>query len=89
MKISRNVRSMISDEGAVLRDTDTGITFGLNPIGAEIWNMLQEGIPVEEIIDRIILEYDAPRLTIETHVKHFVQELKDHALVAQDNAEDK
>ena len=85
MKTSPNIRSMVGQEGAVLRNVKTGTTFGLNPVGAEMWKMLQQGIPVNEIVVRISVLYDAPEAKIESDLRAFIQKLQNSDLIILDD----
>ena len=85
MKISQSIRSVVSDEGAVLKDMKTGGTFSLNPVGARVWTMLQEDIPAEEIVDRISLDYQTPREIVESDLREFIKNLENHFLVLRSN----
>ncbi|MCC7353726.1 MAG: PqqD family protein [Anaerolineae bacterium] len=46
------------DGEIVILDLKNGIYYGLDAIGARIWNMLQEPQTVGAIRDAILLEYD-------------------------------
>lgn len=85
VKPSSNIRSMIGEEGAVLRNTKTGVTFALNPVAGSIWKLLQEGKPVEAIVAQIGQLYDAPASIIAADVRGFVQQLQDCELVIPDD----
>jgi Coenzyme PQQ synthesis protein D (PqqD) len=81
MKVANNVRAMVSNEGALIRDTKRGSSFSLNPIGARIWQLLQKGVPTEQIIDRISADFQAPRETVENDVQEFIQNLENQKLI--------
>jgi acetylornithine/succinyldiaminopimelate/putrescine aminotransferase len=75
MKISKSVRAMVNSEGAVLRDSRHGGTFGLNPLGAKVWQGLQKGISMEEIVNGISEQFQVPRETVERDVQELIQNL--------------
>jgi hypothetical protein len=47
----------LGDE-VVLLHVDTGIYFGLDSMGAEIWQLLRDGVGDVDIFDRLLAEYD-------------------------------
>jgi Coenzyme PQQ synthesis protein D (PqqD) len=81
MKVANNVRAMVSSEGAVLRDMRRGGSFSLNPVGASIWQLLQQGLLTEQIVDRISVDFKAPRETVEGDVRAFIQKLEKQKLI--------
>lgn len=42
----------------VMLNLDTGIYFGLDPVGTVIWKHLQDAAPLREVRDRIVTEFD-------------------------------
>jgi len=81
MRVANGVRALVSSEGAVLRDMRRDSTFSLNPLGASVWKLLQQGRSVDQIIDQICVDYKAPRETIEQDVRAFLETLESHKLV--------
>jgi Coenzyme PQQ synthesis protein D (PqqD) len=47
----------LGGEAAIL-NVKKGLYYGLDPVGARIWNLMQEPRPVAEIQNAIISEYD-------------------------------
>ena len=47
----------VADE-AVLLSMQTGQYYGLNPVAASIWRLVQEARTVGDIIDTLMLEYE-------------------------------
>ena len=45
-------------EETVILNLKAGVYYGLNPVGARIWNLIQEPRTVHEIRDAILEEYD-------------------------------
>jgi hypothetical protein len=65
----------------VLLDYDRGIYYGLNPVGARVWQLLSEGEAVEEIVERLADEYDVSRETLESDIATLLRELAAKELV--------
>ncbi len=74
------IAKMVGPE-MVLLDYDRGIYYGLNPVGARVWQLLAEGESVERIIDRLTDEYDVARDTLESDVATLLAELEERELV--------
>lgn len=81
MKVANHVRAMVSSEGAVLRHMRQGGTFSLNPVGAKIWEFVQQGIPTDQIVARISQQFSVPREQVEKDVADFLRSLEAHRLI--------
>lgn len=55
------------------------ITF--NDIGAEVFNMLDGTNSVEEIIAKIVKDYDAPYETVKSDVEKLIEKMRENGLV--------
>ena len=64
----------VGDE-TVLLDLASGNYYGLDPVGARIWQLLGEGKTLVEVCDALVAEYDVPRSTLESDVERLVGEL--------------
>lgn len=78
--IKDQVSSDLGGEVAIL-DLGGGIYYGLDAVGARIWELVREPIKVNQIQETIIEEYDADRARIEPDVLAFLQRLADEGLV--------
>ena len=47
----------LGGEAAILQ-LGSGIYYGLNPVGARVWALLQQPCPVREIRDALVSEYE-------------------------------
>jgi hypothetical protein len=47
----------LGGEAAVL-NVKTGVYYGLDPVGARIWNLIQQPRPIHEIRDVLLEEFD-------------------------------
>jgi hypothetical protein len=66
---------------AVILHLDTGIYFGLNPVGNDIWNYLQSERSIEEIILHLLSEYKVDRGRCESELMALLQKMADQNLV--------
>jgi hypothetical protein len=73
------IAKMVGSE-MVLLDYDRGIYYGLNPVGARVWQLL----PADEaqIVETLAGEYDVARETLEEDVATLLRDLEAKGLVA-------
>lgn len=70
----------VGDE-IVLLDFERGIYFGLDAVGARIWELLAEGHEVTAIVNTLADEYEATRETLEQDVAELIAELRAQGLL--------
>jgi hypothetical protein len=61
---------------------DLEAIFTLNEVGSRIWALLGSEVPVRQIIDRIIIEYDVSREQAASDVEQFLDALRSARLLA-------
>jgi hypothetical protein len=69
------------DGEAILLNIDTGLYFGLDPVGTTIWNALTGGATAEEIAAQVAEQFDAPLDQILADVREFLALLSEKGLV--------
>ena len=47
----------LADEVVILAMTD-GIYYGLDPVGARIWRLVEQPIALRQVVDSLVAEYD-------------------------------
>ena len=65
----------------VLLSLDTGVYYGLNEVGAQIWSLLREPQTPVDICDHLEPEYDVDRATLERDVLQLLEEMEEEGLV--------
>jgi hypothetical protein len=70
----------VGDETVIL-DLASGTYFGLDPVGARIWELMGEGKTLGETCDRMIEEYEVSREELERDTLRLAQELADQGLI--------
>lgn len=68
------------DEAAILNMKD-GVYYGLNPVGAKIWNLIQKPIQVSDILEVLIDEYDVEKDVCQTDLMELLEQLLEKELV--------
>jgi hypothetical protein len=71
----------LGDEAAVL-NTHTGIYYGLNPVAARIWSVLQERkLPVRELLGMLLAEFDVEPQRSEEDLVALLRQLATDGLI--------
>jgi hypothetical protein len=71
----------VGDE-TVIRDLTTGTYFGLDTVGARIWELIGEGKTLTQVCDQMLEEFEVSREELERDTLRLAQELADQGLVA-------
>jgi len=79
------VSSDLQGEVAIL-DLKAGVYYGLDEVGARIWNLLREPKTVSEIRDELLQEYDVEADRCERDLLALLQRLADEGLVEVEDA---
>ncbi len=69
-------------EEAVLLNLDSGLYFGLDPIGTRIWNLLAEGRSLPQIVSTIMAEYQVEIEQCTTDLLKLLGDLEAQGLIA-------
>jgi hypothetical protein len=69
------------EEEIVILSFKDGIYYGLNPVGAFIWDIIQKPTRVEEIRDAILKEFDVDEEVCMEDLKDIIRELLDKCLI--------
>ena len=71
-------------EETVILDLANGTYYGLDPVGARIWQLMAEGQTLVQVRDVILAEYEVAREDIERDMLALVQVLLERQLVSVD-----
>lgn len=77
---SEQVSCDVEGEAAIL-NLKNGVYYGLNPIGARIWNLIQEPRQVGQLRDQLLAEYEVDPERLETDVRQLLADLAEHGLI--------
>lgn len=81
IKVKDEVLARDVGDETVMLDLAKGAYFGLDPVGARIWQLLVAGRTLAEICDVMMDEYDVPRETLERDVLTLADELAAKGLI--------
>lgn len=84
LNVSPAVRASISSDGLVLLDVNGGMLLASNPIGARIWELIQQQRSRHEIAGELAAEYGVPIERAAGDVAAFVADLSARGLVAEE-----
>jgi hypothetical protein len=71
---------LVGDETVIL-DLASGTYYGLDPVGARIWQLMVDGKTLASVCKMLLDEFDVTRETLERDVLHLTQELCSKGLV--------
>jgi hypothetical protein len=75
------VARQVGDETVILH-VGSGTYFGLDSVGARIWQLMGEGKSVNEICDVVLDEYDVSSEDVERDIAGLIKDLLAHDLVS-------
>ena len=71
-------------EETVLLDLASGTYFGLDPVGARIWQLIEGGKSLAQVCDVMVEEYDVTREVLERDALTLTAELVEKKLISVD-----
>jgi len=83
-RISPEVRTTYSEDGAVLLDINKGLCYSLNPVAARIWVTLetsQAGITLDGIVGALETHFNVPRQKLGSDIAEYLSKLEHMGLV--------
>lgn len=76
VRSSELVSSDIDGE-VVMMSIENGKYYGLDQVGSRIWEVLEKPLPISELIEQLLIEFEVERETCEKDVMYFLQKLDD------------
>ncbi len=71
----------VGDETVIL-DLGSGTYFGLDPVGARVWQLIGEGRTLGDICAALLDEYDVARAQLERDVLDLAEKLLEQKLIS-------
>ena len=53
----------------------------VNEVGVALWNMLQQDVTMDELVQGILEEYDVDEAVVREDITEFLEELKKHQIL--------
>ena len=79
--VSKDVVSCDLGGETAMLDMKEGVYYGLNEMGTIIWEYIQEPITLQEIVDKILAEYDVDEETCYRDLVELVEGMSKNGLV--------
>ncbi|RIX52617.1 lasso peptide biosynthesis PqqD family chaperone [Paenibacillus nanensis] len=81
--ISSSKENIVSDMGGekVMLSVKNGNYYNLGHIGGQIWDLIAEPISVDELVQKLLLEFEVERAECEQHVFSFLEHLRKEGLL--------
>ena len=83
MNLVPSVRSVFSQDGAVLMDIRQGMMYTSNSVGGRILELLSQGLSVENVVETISRECIVPEGRVRLDIERFIQQLRSYGLIEQ------
>lgn len=80
--ISDNVLFQEIDNEYVLLNMETELYFGLNEIGAKVWQIISQDGETDGLIEKISAEYDVQEEVLTTDIYQLLNELNEEELIS-------
>jgi Coenzyme PQQ synthesis protein D (PqqD) len=77
---SQQVSCPLGDESAIL-NMKNSVYYGVNPVGATVWNLLKEAKTVAQIRDAILDEYEVDEVRCEKDLLALLEEMRSEGLI--------
>jgi hypothetical protein len=74
-------RELAEGEGGVLLHLESGQYHGINAIGLAIWQLIDDGCSVADVVTRLGERVEDPPATLESDVLRFLTRVRDRDLV--------
>lgn len=74
------VSCQLDDEAALL-NLESGVYYGLDPMGAYLWQALREPVSVRALQDRLLADYDVDAAVVESDLHAFLTEMLSAGLI--------
>jgi len=81
LKQNKNTAYRVLDGEAVIVDLDSSELYSLNPTATVIWESCEEETTLEEVVNRIVEEFEVERGVAEEDCRAFVEDFSDNELL--------
>ena len=70
-----------ADNQIVILQYETGVYFTLNQVGMRIWQLLEQGKTLQEILNDLLQEYDVSKEQLRQDLLSVVKQFKEKGLI--------
>lgn len=86
LRIADNVVFRNLADESVLLNLDTGTYFGLDAVGARLWNLVAEQVSIASITETLLAEYDVDAPRLQRDIATLIDQLLAKGLLTTDAA---
>jgi hypothetical protein len=79
--LSDSIRRTANADGGAVLDLRRGAMFRVNPVGARVLDLLDQGDSPEQIAHKLSTEFQVPLRDVEADVAEFIESLKTRGLL--------
>jgi Coenzyme PQQ synthesis protein D (PqqD) len=79
--VAPEVRARVVGDETVMIDLVSGTYFGLDSIGARIWQLIEQGKSLSQVCDALVEEYNVSRDVMEQDILALARDLVDKKLI--------
>ena len=79
--LPNSIRRAANADGGVVLDLRRGTMFRVNPLGAKVLDLLDQGESPTQIAEKLSTEFNVPLHDIRADVEEFVKSLKIHGVL--------
>lgn len=73
--------SMMPDGEYAILDVERSTYYGLNPVAARLWELLDEPTTLEALVEKLVLEFEVAESQCRTEVERFIADMHAKALI--------
>lgn len=66
----------------VMMDLDKGRYFSLNSVGSRIWELIEEPVQINKVVESLLEEYDITKNECEENVLEFLNKLNESQIIS-------
>ena len=66
----------------VVLNLNSGIYFGLDPVGTRIWHLLETSQTLSQVLSLLLEEYDVTEAQGRQDLEHFIAQMQEKGLIA-------
>ena len=70
----------LAGEAAIL-NLQNGVYYGLDPVGARVWNLVREPKTIAELRQTLLEEYEVDTVQLESDLRELIAKLADEGLI--------
>ena len=76
------IQSKIGEE-VVMLDMESGFYFGLNSVASVIWNLLEQEIAFDVLIDKLMETFDVERSLCESDTRELIDQMLEKKIIRE------